>query len=94
VIAAQIGIYVLVVFIVLMFIRMIMEWVMAFNQNYRPTGAVAGMMEITYTVTDVPLKPLRRVIPPLRMGRISFDLAFLVLFIAAYALISVLSSYT
>jgi YggT family protein len=93
VIAATIGIYVLYAFVVLMIIRMVMDWVMAFNQNYRPTGAAAAVLEITYSATDPPIKALRRVIPPLRLGRISFDLAFLALMIAAFALISVLQRY-
>lgn len=93
-IAAIIGIYVLYVLIGLLFVRLIMEYVMMFARNYRPTGAVAAAMELAYSATDPPLKALRRVIPPLRLGRMTFDLAFLVLFIAAYALINVLSSYT
>ena len=93
-IAATIGIYVLYAFIVVMFIRWVMEMLMAFNQNFRPTGAVAATMEITYTVTDPPLKALRRVIPPLRLGRVSLALAILVLIVLAYTLVAVLTPYT
>ena len=93
-IAATIGIYLLWALIVLLLIRMVMEYVMMFARNYRPTGVVAAVMELTYTVTDPPLKALRRVIPPLRLGRVSLDLAFLVLYIAAGTLIKVLSPYT
>jgi YggT family protein len=93
VIAASIGIGVLWAFIALMFIRMVMDWVMVFNRNYRPTGVAAAALEITYTVTDPPLKALRRVLPPLRLGRVMFDIAFLALIIAAYALIALLRPY-
>ena len=37
------------------------------------------MAEVIYTITDPPLKALRRVIPPLRLGSITLDLSFLVL---------------
>ena len=47
--------------------------------------------EAVYTVTDPPLKALRKVIPPLRLGGIALDLAFIVLFIGLSLLISVLS---
>jgi YggT family protein len=94
VIAATIGIYVLWAFIGLLFVRMIMSYVTLFNPRYRASGGIAALLEIVYTVTDPPLKALSRVIPPLRLGRISFDLAFLILWVAAYVLISVLSSYT
>jgi YggT family protein len=94
VIAATIGIYVLWVFIGLLLIRMIMSYVMIFSPNYRPAGGVAAVLEIVYSTTDPPLKALGRVIPPLRLGRVSLDLAFIVLYAAAYVLIAILSSYT
>ncbi len=34
-----------------------------------------------YSATDPPLKALRRVIPPLRLGSITLDLSFLVLLV-------------
>ena len=35
--------------------------------------------ETVYTVTDPPLRFLRRIIPPLSIGQVRLDLAFLVL---------------
>ncbi len=71
----------LTIFWVILIIRLIMEWVFAFSRNFRPTGPLAVALEVVYSVTDPPLKALRRVIPPLRLGQISLDLAFIVLFI-------------
>jgi YggT family protein len=39
-----------------------------------------------WTVTDPPLKALRRVIPPLRIGNVSLDLAFIVLLVILFVL--------
>jgi YggT family protein len=39
-----------------------------------------------WSVTDPPLKALRRVIPPLRIGNVSFDLASLVLLVILFVL--------
>ena len=47
--------------------------------------------ETVYTVTDPPLKALRRLIPPLSLGAIRVDLAFLVLMLGVSILIGVLS---
>ena len=58
--------------------RMLMSLVLAFSQ-YRPTGAAAVAFEVVYTVTDPPLKALRRVIPDLRVGNFALDLSFIVL---------------
>ena len=38
--------------------------------------------EAVYTLTDPPLKALRRILPPLRIGGVALDLGFLVLVIA------------
>jgi YggT family protein len=45
-------------------------------------------LEATYSITDPPLKLLRRYIPPLRFGGIALDLSFLVLFVIVYLLIA------
>lgn len=92
-IAARIGISLLWLFVGLLFVRMVMSWVTVFARGYRPTGLVAGLFEIVFTVTDPPLRALRRVIPPLRMGNVAFDVAFLVLYVAAIAVISILTPY-
>lgn len=74
---------VLLVFFLLLVFRLVMEYVFLFARSYRPRGVVLALLEAAYTVTDPPLKLLRRVIPPLRLGSsgISIDLAFLVLFL-------------
>jgi YggT family protein len=46
----------------------------------------AAAMELVWSVTDPPLKALRRVIPPLRLGGISLDLASLVLLVIVWVL--------
>ena len=47
------------------------------------------MLEIVYSVTDPPIKALRRVIPPLRIGTIALDLSFIIVMIAAYILLAI-----
>jgi YggT family protein len=94
VIAAIIAYYLLWFLVGLLFVRLIMSYVMMFARNFRPTGLVAAVLELAYTVTDPPLRALRRFIPPLRLGNVSLDLSFIVLFISAYVLISVIAPYT
>jgi YggT family protein len=93
VIAAIIGLYVLYVLVALLLVRLVMDYVMIFARGFRPKGALAAVLEVAYSVTDPPLRALRRVIPPLRLGNFSVDLSFIVLFIAAYVLIDVISPY-
>ena len=93
-VVATIALYLLYSFLGLLILRLVVDWTMVFARNWRPTGAVAALLEIAYSVTDPPLRALRRVIPPLRLGSFALDLAFIVVFIAVGALISVVSAYT
>ncbi len=61
--------------------RLVFDYVQMFARSWRPSGVILVFAEIIYTVTDPPLKALRRVIPPLRIGGIALDLSFLVLII-------------
>ena len=68
-------------FLLLLLARLVMSYVFLLARSYRPSGPVAAVLEVVYSITDPALNALRSVLPPLRLGSISFDLAFLVLFI-------------
>lgn len=72
--------FALFLFMLVLFARMILGFVMAFSREWRPQGVMLVLTEAVFTVTDPPLKVLRRVIPPLQFGQMRFDVAFLVLF--------------
>jgi YggT family protein len=72
---------VLWIFLILLFARFVIDLVMAFSRNFRPTGVMLVLFEIVFTVTDPPMRLLRRFIPPLRLGGVAIDLSFLLLFI-------------
>lgn len=93
-IVATVALYLLFIFLGLMFLRMVFDWTMAFARNWRPSGLTAAGLELVYSATDPPLRALRRVIPPLRLGSIALDLAFIVVVVIIYALIVVISPYT
>ncbi len=73
--------FALTVFLLLLVFRLIMEYVFMLARSYRPDGIVAIALELAYSATDPPLKALRRVLPPLRIGQFSLDLGFFVLFL-------------
>ncbi|GGV26000.1 MULTISPECIES: YggT family protein [Streptomycetaceae] len=80
--------YALTVFLVFLLFRLVMDWVFQFARSWQPGKAMVLVLEATYTVTDPPLKLLRRFIPPLRLGGVALDLSFFVLMIIVYVLIS------
>jgi YggT family protein len=73
-------------YIVLLFARAILDLVLSMNRSARPSGAWVPVFEFVYTVMDPPLRLLRRIIPPLRIGNVAFDLGFTVLVIALFAI--------
>ncbi|WP_369137699.1 YggT family protein [Modestobacter versicolor] len=77
---------VLFVFLILLFARFVVDWVMVLARSWRPQGMVAAGLEVVYTTTDPPLKAVRKVIPPLNLGSIRLDLGFMVLLIAVILL--------
>ncbi len=82
--------FVVFVFFLFLLVRLILDWVMFFARDWRPRGAVLVVAEATYTVTDPPLRALRRVLPPLAIGPVRLDLAFILLFFACTLLLSIL----
>jgi YggT family protein len=80
---------VLLVFLVLLFARFVVDWVMVLARSWRPSGLVAAGLEVVYSTTDPPLKAVRKVIPPLNLGSIRLDLGFMVLLIAVVILRSI-----
>ena len=61
--------------------RFIIDWIMVLSRSFRPSGPMVVVFESVYTATDPPLRLLRRIIPPLRIGGFALDLAFILLFI-------------
>ena len=81
--------YVLTIYLVVLIGRMIFSWVQVFARDWRPTGVVLVIAESIFTITDPPLKLLRRFIPTLRLGMMALDLSFMVLFIVILILLEV-----
>ncbi len=80
---------VVVVFLIFLLARAVLDWVQVFARDWRPHGPSLVVAEAVYTVTDPPLKFLRRLIPPLRLGNVSVDLAYMVLFAVCWVLLAV-----
>ena len=89
---ALVAYYALWAFFGLLWVRFIVDWVMVFARSWRPHGAAAALLELTYSATDPPLRALRRFLPPLRLGSMAVDIAFILLFIVTYALIQVVGA--
>ncbi len=77
---------ILFVFLALMLIRLVVDWVQVFARSWTPKGPVLFVLEIVYSITDPPIKFVRRFVPPLRLGSVMLDTSFLIVLIAVYLL--------
>jgi YggT family protein len=72
--------------LLLLIARFVLDWVQMLARNWRPRGLVAVLCEGLYSITDPPLRAVRGVIPPLRLGAVMLDLSPMILIIAIYIL--------
>jgi len=85
-------VFVVYLFFAALICRLVLDWIQVLAREWRPRGPILVVAEGVYTVTDPPLKFLRRLIPPLSLGTIRLDVAFLVLMLAVSLTLSLLQS--
>jgi YggT family protein len=84
--------FVLNLFFAALICRLVLDWIQVLARQWRPHGPILLLAEGVYTVTDPPLKFLRRLIPPLSLGGVRLDLAFLVLILVVSLALRLLQS--
>ena len=77
---------VLSIFIVIMFIRLVFDLVASFSRGWRPTSIWLVIAEAAYVVTDPPVKAVRRILPPMRIGGVVLDFAWSIVLVVAIIL--------
>jgi len=80
-------------FVVALLVRMAFDWVMYFAREWKPRGVALLAAEAVYSVTDPPLKALRRLIPPVRLGGMALDVAFLIVLVVCWVLLGILGQF-
>ncbi|HEX7738281.1 MAG TPA: YggT family protein [Marmoricola sp.] len=77
---------VLYVFLILLLSRFAVDWIQMFARSWVPHGPLLVVLEGVYTATDPPVKAVRRILPPLRLGGMAIDLSFIVVLLIVYLL--------
>ena len=80
---------VLQLFIVALIARLVLDYVQMFARNWQPKGIALVFAEFIFTVTEKPLAFVRQFVPPLRVGSVSIDLAFILLFFGVQLLMRI-----
>jgi YggT family protein len=78
------------IFFIILIGRLVIDWIQVFARDWHPHGVVLVVAEGIYSATDPPLKALKRLLPPLRIGQVQLDLAFIVLFLIVTVAMGVL----
>jgi YggT family protein len=81
--------FVLTVFLIAMWARFVLDWVRLLARRWRPRGLALVLAEASYTVTDPPIRLVRRVVPPLRIGGAALDFAWSIVLLACLILMAV-----
>jgi len=84
--------WILQLFLIALFARVILDYVRMFSPQWRPRRIVLGIAEAVYGITDPVMRFVRRFIPPLRLGPVAVDLSFILVFIVTQILISLVRS--
>jgi YggT family protein len=79
--------YILTLFIIVLIARMILDWVGLLATN-TPRWTYRARA-LAHAGTEPVIAPVRRLLPPIRAGGLSIDLAFTVVFILAIVLRSI-----
>ena len=80
--------FVLQMFIISLFARVILDYIRIFSPSWRPRGVILAIAEAVYGITDPIMRFVRRFIPPLRIGPVAIDISFLLIFFITEILIS------
>ncbi len=83
----------LTIFFVLMWARFILDLARAFARQWRPQGFGLVLAEAVYTITDPPIKLVRRVVPPLTVRGLSLDFAWSIVILACIILTSLVAGF-
>jgi YggT family protein len=83
---------ILLIAILVLVARFVLDWVQMLARNWRPRGIILVLCEGLYSLTDPPLRAVRRVIPPLRLGGIMLDLSPMILLLGIIILRSIVSA--
>lgn len=68
------------IFLYALLARVIFDYIRMFRPQWQPRGLILMFVESIYSVTDPPMRFVGRYVPPLRLGGVSIDLSFIVLF--------------
>ncbi|MBT1677517.1 YggT family protein [Curtobacterium aurantiacum] len=81
--------FLLLLYFFTMWGRFALDLVQSFNRSWRPRGGMLVVSEFVYTVTDPPIRAVRRVLPPLRLGPVALDFGWTIVMLVVIIAMSI-----
>ncbi|MEY2698420.1 MAG: hypothetical protein RL720_376 [Actinomycetota bacterium] len=78
--------YALLVFVIAMWARLILDFLRAMRPGWRPPSFLLVISGFVYTLTDPPMKSVRRFVKPMSFGAIALDFGWTVVMLGAIIL--------
>jgi YggT family protein len=84
---ATIAYFFFLLYFFVLWARFILDLARTFARNWRPKGFAMVVAELVFSLTDPPLRLVRRLIPPVRAGGVALDFAWSVVMLLDVILI-------
>ena len=92
-VVATVAYFAITLFMFAMWARFILDLVVVFARGWRPSGVGLVLSEAVFTVTDPPIKTVRKVVPTIRIGNGALDLSWMLVMLACIILTSLLRGF-
>lgn len=79
----------ILIYFFFMWARFILDLAQNFSRYWRPKGVGLVLAEMVLTLTDPPIRLVRRVVPPFRMGAAALDFSWSIVMLAVIVLMYV-----
>ena len=73
---ATVAYFVLLVYLFALWARFIIDLARVLGRNWRPRGIMLVLAEFVFTVTDPPIRAVRKFLPPVRVGGAALDFSW------------------
>ena len=74
------------IFIVIMWARFVLDLISVYARRWRPRGFGLVLAELVFSITDPPVKAVRRFVKPVRLGNAMIDFSWSIVMLAAIIL--------
>lgn len=85
--------FLLLLYFFALWARFVLDLARSFARQWRPRGVGLVLAEFVFSITDPPIRLVRRALPPLRLGGIALDFAWSAVMLVVIILMAVVAVF-